>query len=514
MVDPATQFAFYDARLPASVVDWRSFEQWRGDAEKKDRRLLYMRPEDLMARSLSEAEGGQFPEKIETNGIELPLKYRFDPGHVADGVTATVHLADLHAIDADRLDWLVPGLIEEKVTDLIRTLPKKLRTAFVPVPEFAHRAVVKLPYAKGNLSERVARYLTDDRGIEVRAGDFRPDDLGDYLKLNLRVVDEHDTPVAYGRDVRELRKRLKVQARSKLANLPDSPWHRDGLVAWTIDDLPERVEIKLKGRGVQGFPALIDRGEIVNLRLLETMEAARVAHRRGVRRLLLLDYGPQIKHLLADKKELKKADLFYRPLGNAGKLRGHLVEAVGDTLFLGDDPGGIRTKAQFEERLNAAWAKVGDMAGRVATVAGAVLERRHKTQLALDAAADAPELLRPSIDEMREQLAHLVPADFLLATPPKYVGRIPRYLSAIETRLAKLLDAGLAKDSRAATAVFPFWKAWLDRLADVDAGPPSGGWIEFRWLLEEYRVSLFAQQLRTAEKVSDKVLRDRLAALQ
>ncbi len=164
LVDPATQFAFYDARLPADVVDQRSFEQWRGDAERKDRRLLHMRPEDLMSRSLAEAEGGQFPDSIETNGIELPVKYRFDPGHVADGATATVHLADLHAIDADRLDWLVPGLIEEKVTDLIRTLPKALRTQFVPVPAMAHRAVMSLPFGEGNLVERLATLLADCAG--------------------------------------------------------------------------------------------------------------------------------------------------------------------------------------------------------------------------------------------------------------------------------------------------------------------------------------------------------------
>ena len=511
MVDPATQFAFYDARLPASVVDQRSFERWRSTAEKGDRRLLFMRPEDLMARPPGDADGGQFPDEIETNGVVLPLTYRFDPGHVADGATADVQLSDLHVVDADRLDWLVPGLIEEKVIDLIRTLPKSIRTNFVPVPEFAHRAVIRLPFGEGNLVERLARHLSNERGVTVSPGDFRPDDLSDYLKLNLRVLDDNGKPVGYGRDVRELRKRLKVQARAKLADLPDPTWNRDHIVAWDVGDLPERVEIKVRGRGVQGFPALIDRGESVSLRLLETPEAARAAHRRGVRRLLLLDYKNELRHQINDLRDLRQMELLYAPIGNAKRLRETLAEAVGDALFLGEDPADVRTAAAFEERVNAAWAKLGETVRGVAATASDVLARRHKVELALD--RPVPDILTASVADMRDQLAHLVPADFLLETPPAWLPHVPRYLAGIEHRLAKLMNAGLEKDSRAATAVFPYWKAYLDRIADPDAGPLSRPWVDFRWLIEEYRVSLFAQPLGTAAKVSDKVLGDRLTAL-
>ncbi len=511
MVDPATQFAFYDARLPASVVDWRSFDSWRGDAEKQDRRLLYMRPEDLMARSLSEAEGGQFPESIETNGIELPLKYRFDPGHVADGVTATVHLADLHAIDADRLDWLVPGLIEEKVTDLIRTLPKKLRTQFVPVPEVAHRAVLSMRFGEAALTAAVAKYLQQERDVTLDEVDLRPDELSDYLKLNLRVIDENGRPVAHGRDVRELRKLLRVQARGKLAKLPDSPWHRDHIVKWSVGELPERVEIRMNGRGVQGFPALIDKGDSASLRLLETPEAARANHRRGVRRLLLIDYASQIKHQVSDLPDLRKLDLLFSPLGNAGSFRAHLIEACGDRLFLGEDAADVRDEATFEERVNAAWGKLGGVVKQVATVAQNVLTHRQQVYLQLD--RRVPDILTSSVNDMKEQLAHLVPSDFLVRTPPGYLPHLPRYIAAISQRHTKLLDAGLDRDSRLATAVFPYSKAYLDRVGDIEAGPLSPRWMKFRWLLEEYRVSLFAQGLGTAEKVSDKKLSDLLATL-
>ena len=510
MVDPATRFAFYDARLPASCVDQRSFDSWRKKAEKDDRRLLFMQVEDLMSRAAGEVEGGDFPDAIVSNGIALPLTYRFDPGHDFDGVTATVSLADLHAIDPARLDWLVPGLIEEKCVDLVRTLPKAIRKNFVPVPEYAHRAVLRMPYASGDLFASLASALAKQNGAAVSAGDFMTDELSDYLKMNVRVVDEGGNTVSHGRDVHELRRRLRVRARENLADLPDPTWNRDGLKTWDVGDLPERVELKVGSRTVQGFPALLDRGDSVSLRLLESADAAKANHRRGVRRLLLLDYAKEIRYQVEDSPHMPQMRLHYAPIGDVKRLREHLQEAVGDRLFAGDDPADVRTAAAFEERVNAAWGRLGEVARDVTKSAADTLARRHRVHLLLERSV-AP-ILRPSLEDMKEQLAHLVPSDFLLTTPPRWLPHVPRFLAGIEFRLTKLLDAGLERDSRNATAAFPFWKAYLDRLATPEAGPLSPAWVEFRWLIEEYRVSLFAQQLGTAVKVSEKVMREKLPA--
>ena len=547
MVEPETRFAFYDARIGAEAVDQRSFDRWRKSAERESRRLLFMQPEDLMSRAAGEVEGGDFPDEIDAGGIILPLAYRFDPGHPYDGVTATVALGELHAIDADRLDWLVPGLIEEKVTDLIRTLPKPIRTNFVPVPEFAHRAVVRMRYGDGSLLSAVAADLARSSGVQVSAGDFRPAELSDYLRLNLRVVDEAGNTVGHGRDVHELRRRLRVQARDKLADVPDPTWNRDQIVEWDVGDLPERVELPVNGRNVQGFPALVDRGESVSLRLLESREAARAAHRRGVRRLLLVDYAREIRYQVEDLGQMQQMRLHFAPIGDVKRLREHLAEAVGDRLFLGIDAADIRTAAAFEERVNAAWGRLGEVVREVGATAAAILEKRHEVHLKLGGEATRrrsdgatkgsdrrlapiaasssvhrsgasslavlPDILTPSLNDMREQLEHLVPGDFLLRTPAHWLVHIPRFLQGIEVRLAKLLDAGLERDSRAATAVFPYWKAYLDRLHTPDAGPLSPAWVEFRWLVEEYRISQFAQQLGTSMRVSEKVLAERLASL-
>lgn len=511
MVEPATRFAFYDARIAAAAVDQRSFDSWRKKAEKENRRLLFMQPEDLMSRAAGEVDGGDFPDSINA-GVELPLSYRFDPGHPYDGMTATVQLADLHAIDADRLDWLVPGLIEEKATDLIRSLPKAIRKNFVPVPEFAHRFVVRAPFGEGNLPAALARDLGRSTGTNVSPGDFRPEELSEYLRMNIRVIDEEGQTVSHGRDVHELRRKLKVRAREKLSELPDPTWNRDHLVEWSFGDLPERVELKAGGRVVQGFPALLDRGQSVSLRLLETPEAARAHHRRGVRRLLLLDYAREIKFQIEDLPQMPQLRLHFAPIGDVKRLREHLAEAIGDRLFAGEDPADVRTQEAFEERVTAAWGRLGETVRSVGATAAAILQRRHEVHLKLSQLR-VPDILRASANDMIEQLEHLVPADFLLTTPPKWLPHIPRFLQGIEVRLAKLLDAGLEKDSRAATAVFPFWKAYLNRLATPGLGPLSPAWVEYRWLVEEFRISQFAQQLGTAVKVSEKVLRDRLEAL-
>ena len=393
----------------------------------------------------------------------------------------------------------------------MRTLPKSLRTQFVPIPEFAHRAVLAMPFGSAALAALLTKYLRQERDVDIAESDFRPDDLNDYLKFNLRVVDEHDKPVAHGRDVRELRRRLKIQARGKLADLPDPRWNQDNVVRWTVGDLPERVEVTMRGRGVQGFPALVDRGDHVQLRLLESADAAKAAHRRGVRRLLLIDYAPQIKHQVADLPDLRKLELLYTSLGNTKTFRENLIEAAGDRLFLGEDAGTIRDQATFEERVNAAWGKLGGVVKSVAATARDILARRQQVELMLD--KRVPDILTSSVNDMREQLAHLVPRDFLVRTPPGYLPHVPRYLAAIAQRHQKLLDAGLDRDSRLATSVFPFWKAYLDRVSDVEAGPLSPAWMKFRWLIEEYRVSLWAQGLGTAEKVSEKRLSDLLVTL-
>ena len=383
MVDADTRFAWYDARIPAQVVGGQSFDKWRKQAEHDNRRLLFMEPEDLMARVGGELGGEQFPDKLiveipwhgrparvpaqpekleRTGGAPVPqnhprsafdLSYRFDPGHAFDGVTVTLPLAALNQLPADRLDWLVPGLIQEKALDLIRTMPKALRVNFVPAPDFARRAVHRMPFGQGNLLDALAAALGKLSGLSVRAEDFSPDGLPDYLRMNVRVIDEHGKQVAVGRDLKQLRQQLRGSARDAFAITPPPPWDRDGITAWDFGDLPERVELRQHGTTLQGFPSLVDRGGAVSLRLLETPDLARDATRRGVRRLFLIDYTKELRHLIDTLPAIKPMGLHYAPLGPGERLKDQIREAVADRL-VADIPKRVRTKEEFTIRLETA----------------------------------------------------------------------------------------------------------------------------------------------------------------
>ena len=536
MVDADTRFAWYDARVPAQVVGGQSFDKWRRAAEHDNRRLLFMEPEDLMARVGGELGGEQFPDKLvipqwhgrparvlegkaaDAGGTPVPqqaaaefdLSYRFDPGHAFDGVTVTLPLAALNQIPADRLDWLVPGLIEEKALDLIRTMPKALRVNFVPAPDFARRAVHRMPFGQGNLPESLAAALGKLSGLSVRAENFSPDGLPDYLRMNVRVIDEHAKQVAVGRDLKQLRQQLRGSARDAFAITPPPPYDRDGITAWDFGDLPERVELRQNGTTLQGFPSLVDRGGAVSLRLLETPDLARDATRRGVRRLFLIDYAKELRHLIDTLPAIKPMGLHYAPLGPGERLKDQIREAVADRL-VADIPKRVRTKEEFTIRLETAWNRLRPLAEEVGDIAAKSLARRHDLALKLEAAT-AP-LMNDAVHDLRRQVAELVPPDFLTATPLPWLPHLPRYLRAAQVRLDKLLNAGLKRDANAAATLAPLLLAYREKIsADPDAAR-SAEMVQTRWMLEELRVQLFAQELGTAIPVSAKKVERQLEAV-
>ena len=495
---PEAREDFYEARVPGEVVDAASFDRWRKSAEQENRRVLFMEKADLLLRSAEELPLAMFPEEIEA-GVVLPLRYRFDPGHAADGVSARVRLRDLHKVDADRLDWLVPGLIEEKCVDLIRTLPKNLRKYCVPAPQFAANAVHHMRYADGPLLPALAKALGRQAGMNIPPASFQPGELSDYLRVRVEVRNDAGKRIAAGRDVRKLQDDLRDEARDLLGDLPQSPWVRDDVTEWDFGDLPDRVEMKHEGRTVQGFPALLDRGGKVHLRLLESPDAARRETRDGVRRLFTFDYRRELEAVVEEAGGTDQMAVRYAALGGGRRFKQELVKAIADKLAR-DDPREVRTRAQFEEALASAWNRLRPTADRAIAAAGQTLAQYAEVHRRLD--QRHPELIEDSVADMREQLGHLLPPDFLTATPPAWLGHLPRFLKAMVVRYDKLTNAGLKKDLRALGEVRPLWEQWLALPEPRPAEP--------RWLIEELRVQLFAQELGTSVKVSPKRVADRL----
>jgi ATP-dependent helicase HrpA len=507
LVDVSTRYAFYDTRIPASVTGLQTFNSWRREAEHQNKRLLFMQQSDLMLRTSADVGAEQFPTTLSMSAGTFKLAYHFEPGAVDDGVTIVVPLAQLNGIDADRLDWLVPGLIEERLLDLIRTLPKAVRVNVVPAPDYAARSNRIMTFGQGNLYEAFAVALGKLTGMKIRAEDLRPAELADYLKMNIAVIDDAGRPVAQGRDVHELRRRLRDRIRELLAREIDPKWHRDGLTTWDVGDLPERVEIRRGGGTLQAFPGLIDLdGKHAALRLFDSPAAARAATRTGVRRLFVIEYANELSWHVKDLPDWRTMCLHYAPLGTSDALKNQMIEALAHQLIT-PDAADVRTRMEYELQLKGAWNRLTAESKRLAHIASRSLAEYHAVSLKVS--KKVPDLMAASVDDMRQQLRWLMPADFMLSTPKAWLEHLPRYLKAMNIRMTKLLDAGVRRDCDRLLEVAPRWQNYLDLKKTWPAGQPETPTLErYRWLIEELRVSLFAQELGTTLSISPKRVDD------
>lgn len=502
LVDARTRFAFYDARVPKHVFNGFTFERWRREAEQQDKHVLFMSRADLMLHAAEQATPGLFPDALTVNGVRLPLAYHLEPGHPADGITATVPLAALNQLPADPFEWLVPGMLKEKLIALLRTLPRELRVKFVPAPDVADAVMPNMP-GRGSLLDAFADQLGKRIGSLVPRSVFAPDELPEHLKMNFRVVDESGRQVAMGRDLNQIRRDLGIRARSTFADLPPGPYNRANVVRWDFGDLPEKVEVSLHGLTLLGFPALVDEGTTAALRLLDSAEAARLAHWGGVRRLFMVQLAEEVKHLARRLPRVEQLCLYHKPLGSCDDLKCDLMDAIADRAT--GELMGVRTQAGFIAHAETGWRRLSSAATEVTDLAWAALSARHA--VAQDLSRDFPPLLLDSVRDMREQLAHLMPPRFLKTTPARWLGHLPRFLKAIQVRLTKLLNAGLTRDQAHLLEVRPRWRAYLERAQKhrrENVIDPA--LAEYRWMLEELRVSLFAQELKTSIPVSPKRL--------
>lgn len=503
LVDARTRFAFYDARVPKHVFNGLTFERWRREAERQDKHVLFMSRADLMLHAAEQATPGLYPDALVVNGVRLPLAYHLEPGHPADGVTATLPLAALNQLPAEPFEWLVPGMLKEKLVALLRTMPRELRVKFVPAPEVADAVLPNLAGGRGSLVDAFSHQLGKRIGSVVPRGVFAADELPEHLWMNFRVVDEVGKQVATGRDLNKIRRDLGIRARSSFADLPPGPYNRLHVRRWDFGDLPEKVEVSLGGSTLLGFPALVDDGATASLRLLDSAEAARVAHRAGVRRLFMVQLAEEVKHLARRLPRVEQLCLYYKPLGSCDDLKRDLMDAIADRAT--GELMGVRTQAEFIAHGETGWRRLSAAATEVTDLAWAALSAYHA--VAQDLSRDFPPLLLDGVRDMREQLAQLMPPRFLQAAPARWLPHLPRFLKAIELRLTKLLNAGLTRDQGHLLDVAPRWRAYRERAQKHrKENVLDPALAEYRWMLEELRVSLFAQELKTSIPVSPKRL--------
>lgn len=502
LVDPDVLYAFYDGRLPAQVVDGPSFERW---IKKPDNdRSLRLDRDQLMAHSAVEVTATAYPEQLTVCGVTLPLQYHFEPGHADDGVTAVVPVAALNQLDPEPFEWLVPGLVEEKVSTLIRSLPKQLRKNFVPAPDFARAALEAVTAGEGSLYETVRHQLQRMTGVTIPADAWEGVELPDHLRMNFRVVDSDGGFLDQDRDLITLQRRLAEQASESFGTAAGGGYERTGLKLWQVGAIPDYVPFEQGGVTLYGYPALVDEGSSVALRLLDSPAAAEHAHRGGVRRLLMLALPDQAKAVREKRPGLDRVTLLYGSVGSGDELRNDLQAATFDRVFLSEEVP--RDAATFERLRDAHRDKVVDTADELIAAVTAILERHHALRKRLNESAPLAEMAARR--DIEGQLSGLIYPGFIAATPTDRLSDLPRYLDAIHRRLDRL-SRDPSRDEPLRRRVQQWVEAWEQRRAHQEHKGITDPelWV-FRWLLEEYRVSVFAQELGTREKMSDKRLHE------
>jgi ATP-dependent helicase HrpA len=501
LVDPDYLYRFYVERVPASISTGAAFEQWLQVAEHDH--SLYLTQEQLMRRGAAEVDGRNFPSYLEMAGARLPLMYRFEPGHEEDGVTLTVPLAALNQLDPRRCEWLVPGLLEEKIAALIRGLPKDLRRNFLPIPEFAKACARAISPMDSALTDALATALKRMTGVDIPWDAWREDMLPLYLQLRFRIVDDQQNIVAEGRDLAKLQARLKFAAAAGFQSLSTSGFERSGITDWVFEPLPEAIEIEQHGLRLKGYPALVDEGGSVSLRLVDTPARARYASRAGIRRLYMLRLNEQVKYMRKQLPDMRDLCLLYQGIGSCESLRDELIKTVFNRVFI-DDKSLPADKHTFETRLAVGRGQLIGVANTLCRQIKHILAQHHRIQQWLK--SHNVNGLQAARGDIESQLSHLVYAGFIERTPARWLAQLPRYLQAVEARLERLAREPL-RDERLRREIEPFWRRCVAHMSSAeDDWQQDTEFQTYRWMLEEYRVSLFAQHLRAAVKISSKRL--------
>ena len=505
LADEETLYAFYEARLPAEIHQTATFDSWYRMGSQKDPNLLIMREEDVLAREASEVTAAQYPDSLQVGQLRLPLTYHFEPNHPRDGVTVRVPAPLLPSLPGERLEWLVPGLLEAKCVALIRNLPKALRKNFVPVPDFVKAALARMTFGQGALPQALGHELLRMTGARV------PDDAWDesvslvegHLRMNIEVVDGQGKFLGEGRDLAELTARFAAASQAALA-VPGDAKSEQPVQAKAFSEVKPTAQQKIAGLSMTVYPALVEDNGTVREGRFSTQAEADFQHRRALQRLLLQQLAEPAKFLRGKLPGLTELGLLYRELGRVEALVEDILLASLDSCILeGEDPlpRDGAALASLAERKRGAWA---EHAERLARQTLEVLKLWHGLQKRFKGKIDLSQAV--ALNDIKQQLGHLVYPGFVRQTPHAWFKELPRYLKAIELRLEKL-GAQVQKDRVWSSELSTLWAQYQAR-ADKHAqeGKRDEQLALYRWWLEEYRVSLFAQQLGTKVPVSDKRL--------
>ncbi|MGB9092897.1 MAG: ATP-dependent RNA helicase HrpA, partial [Gallionella sp.] len=518
LVDDELIYAFYNSRIPRQfsghdIHNGATFEAWRKEAERTDAKLLYLKKDDLMRHEAAGITTDQYPPQLKIANVSFALSYNFSPGRNDDGITLTVPLALANQVVAARCEWLIPGLLAEKVAQLIKTLPQKIRRHLVPVPEFAAAFCREVPPSGAPLLQALARYIREHKQVDVPTDAFRLEQLPPHLLMNFRIVDEHGRQLAMSRNFAQLHAEFAPRAAPAIAVATQENGKADSgqrYTSWSFGDFAETRDVKRAGQDVTLFNALVDDGDAVALRAFDTRDAAQAAHRKGLRRLFMLLLREQVKYLEKSLPDAQRLGMLFltpnSPFGGTQQeLQQQILAMTFDRCCLGDPLPA--NEQQFIARGKEAKTRLLLVAQEIARLVGNVLTeyqavQKNLPQLKANAAAN---------QDVRAQLDWLLHKRFIADTPYERLQHLPRYLRAISLRIEKL-RSNPARDAQCIAQMQPLTQAW-QRLRQAQQGNSDPRVDDVAWMLQELRVSLFAQELKTPVIVSVKRLEKMLAGI-
>ncbi len=507
VAESEVRFRFYDERVPPDVFTGQAFERWAGKAERENPDILRMRERDLLLDEPAEVTESAFPDRAEVFGSRLRIRYAMAPGEAFDGATVRLTPEELHRITPDQAEWLVPGFVPMRVASMVKALPKDIRRRF-DLEDLARRVSARLIPNEGTLAHQVAKAVGMEAGVPVRPEQFRADSIPEHLRLRFEVIDADGKELGSGRDLAELRRRFSGEAHRAVRSVAGAH-ESEAITIESFDSLPESVEIEReRGRKVVGFPALVVEGDRVAVRVRTTPWVAERESRVGSAMLFAEALRRDVKIRVRRLPGFDRLAIYAGVLGMSDRIERVVLARAGLVLCVDERPL-VRDRAEFVRRVKGSWDQAvpvtQDMIALLSQTMGGIVGLRQRLEDGL------PDPWRHARADIDQQLRLLTPEGWELNTPTRWLRCYPRYLRAIEIRLERLRSIGPARDLQNTRAAF----AWLEKLvglakAGAEQSAAADEFDLMRWMVEEYRVALFAQELGTSLKASERTLAEQL----
>ena len=500
LVDDEVVFQFYDERIPAGIYNRKNFDTWRKEAEKVNAEILYLSRDYLMQHSAGDITEEQYPKQLIINHTALPLSYHFEPGTPEDGVTLTVPVALLNTLNSVQFEWLIPALLRDKISQLIKTLPKALRKNFVPVPQYADACIDAITDKSMPLLQTISQQLKRMTGIIIPDDAWQVDSLDPHFFMRFDVHDQHNKSIAQGRDLTLLQTSLSHEVSEQFSNAIKWDIEQSRLTTWSFDSLPEVINKTINNLNVKGYPALQDDDDdSVSIVVVDIQDQANDIHHNGLKRLYRLSLKQKIKYLNKNLPDIQNICMSYAAIGTCHDLKLAIVDTSIEKSFFSSDKR-IRDAVSFKENLDRGSNELVDNANEICEILSRIFASYKSIRQQLKTSSKPNWLI--SVNDIQSQLEHLIYEDFIYFTPIEYLASYPRYLQAIQQRLDKLQQTA-ERDRKYTNMLSPYWEHFVELNDEYYEHPVFS---LYRWMLEEFRVSLFAQGLKTQLPVSEKRL--------